>query len=196
MKIKILLADDENGWLFASLLEQYNGFEFVFGPDGEPFVTKGNEAVDLARRERPDVILMDLRMPRMSGLEAIRQIRGFDPDVPIIAFSAYTDKRTRSQALAAGATSFFVKPADYRKLYEQICDLVAARPQRGTSHGLDAAHHDSLAAQLAQYQANLDRLLVRQAKYGLDVPTGLQNEIDETLAAINRLREQIFGTAE
>jgi CheY-like chemotaxis protein len=178
MKIRVLLAEDENAWLFVNILGQYNGFEFIRHNDND-FVSRGDQAVELAREARPDIILMDLRMPVMDGLEAIRKIREFDPDVPIIAFSAYTDKQTRGNALAAGANAFFVKPPNYQKLYLMITSLIAARPRRGEMNEAD------LKIRLDK-QNRLNKLLERQARMGDDTPIHIITEIETLRAELER----------
>ena len=174
MTINVLLAEDENAWLFINILAMYNGFDFVRADDGRQFVTRGDQAVALARTARPDIILMDLRLPVMSGLEAIRCIREFDPEVPIIAFTAFTDRQTRQQTLATGANDFFTKPPDYRRLYEMIVSLVAARP-RSVSVETDQEI-------IAGKQRRLAELKLKQAQYGLETPVHILTEIADLAA--------------
>jgi two-component system, NarL family, response regulator LiaR len=85
----------------------------------------GVEALTLALRLRPDVIVMDARMPQMDGIAATRAIRAVLPDTPIIVLSMEDDLMTRTRALAAGATCFLSKfetltalPATIRALAE------------------------------------------------------------------------------
>ena len=69
----------------------------------------GVEALTLALRLRPDVIVMDARMPQMDGIAATKAIRSVLPDTPIIVLSMEDDLMTRTRALAAGATAFLSK---------------------------------------------------------------------------------------
>jgi len=69
----------------------------------------GEEAVAVFKRERPDVTLMDLQLPRMTGLEAIRQIRQEDPDARIIVLTMYQGDEDIHRALAAGAATYLLK---------------------------------------------------------------------------------------
>ena len=83
----------------------------------------GREAVELAMRERPDVILMDLSMPVMDGIEATRCLRG-QPEtsnMPIIAVTAHcADSIWRRRALSAGCVECVGKPVDFRRLEQFI----------------------------------------------------------------------------
>ena len=77
--------------------------------------TNGKEAVELAVRVSPRLILMDLSMPVLDGYEATRQIRARPElsDVPIVAVSAYCDAHNRQEALAAGCVECVSKPVDF-----------------------------------------------------------------------------------
>jgi CheY-like chemotaxis protein len=76
--------------------------------------TNGEEAVELAQAELPDLIIMDLSMPHLDGFAAIHRIRRLLGlrDVPVIAFSAYSAKDVREDALAAGCCEYITKPVN------------------------------------------------------------------------------------
>lgn len=76
----------------------------------------GIEAVSLFNDKKPDLILMDIKMPNMDGLDATRIIRELSPDIPIIALSAYAYKQDTEEALAAGCNDFLAKPLSVAKL--------------------------------------------------------------------------------
>ena len=81
-------------------------------------VDNGRAGIEKAASWQPDIILMDVRMPLMSGDEAVRLLRS-RPDtknIPVFVISAYSDAKTRDQCKAAGATRFFTKPIDVRKV--------------------------------------------------------------------------------
>jgi CheY-like chemotaxis protein len=82
----------------------------------------GNEAILQANRARPDLILMDLTMPGLDGIEATRQIRQRRAfaRTPIFAISAYATRDVREDALAAGCTGVFSKPIDFASLLGNI----------------------------------------------------------------------------
>jgi CheY-like chemotaxis protein len=112
----ILLAEDNeaNIGLLTDYLEG-EGYHVVVARNGV-------EAVDRAREERPALILMDIQMPELNGLEAIRQIRA-EPqliDTPIIALTALAMPEDRERCLAAGANDYLSKPVSLKKLIVTI----------------------------------------------------------------------------
>lgn len=82
----------------------------------------GVEALELARRLRPDIIVMDIQMPEMDGLEAIQHLRAMEEvaAVPIIALTALAMSGDRERCLAAGADSYLSKPVSLRELAQII----------------------------------------------------------------------------
>jgi CheY-like chemotaxis protein len=86
----------------------------------------GREAVELALRERPDLILMDIMMPELDGFEATRELRRNGTDTPIIAVTAM--EGAQKLALQAGATDFVRKPVDIRGLVAKIDGWLDAPP--------------------------------------------------------------------
>jgi CheY-like chemotaxis protein len=98
----------------AKLLE-LNGYNVEYAKNGK-------EGVDKALSWKPDVVLMDLRMPVMDGYKAISEIK-LDPrtrHLPVFVVTAWSSKKERTQANAAGADEFFVKPPDLHRLMETI----------------------------------------------------------------------------
>ena len=81
-------------------------------------VKNGVEAIEKVRNEQYDIILMDMKMPVMGGLEAIRKIREFNTKIPIIALTAYAFDSDRASALEAGCNAFLTKPLSKSQLLE------------------------------------------------------------------------------
>lgn len=108
----------------------------------------GREALEIARRERPDLILLDLAMPEMDGIEVCRRLRA-DPrtaEIPVVIITAQRGPRARIEALAAGADDFFSKPVDDAILLARLRSLLRARSataelalRESTSHALGFA---------------------------------------------------------
>ena len=121
---QILVVDDHQLLRqgLRSLLED-NGLEVV----GE--ASNGSEAVEAARRTRPDIVLMDLTMPEVNGIEATRQILVALPNAKVIAISARADATVVRDALAAGATAFVPKEAAFEEI-----GLALAAVRRGNTY--------------------------------------------------------------
>jgi DNA-binding NarL/FixJ family response regulator len=101
---RVLLVDDNHGFRHElRLLLEDCGIEVV--AEGE----NGQEAVELAARTDADVVLMDLRMPVMDGLEAARALHDRAPALPVIILSAYEDPALKGEAAAANAYAYLVK---------------------------------------------------------------------------------------
>ncbi len=115
-KIKVLLADDHtilrDG--IRALLEEELDMEVVAEAED------GRTAVDLARKYQPDVILMDIAMPLLNGLEATRQIRQEAPDTKVLVLTMYEDEEYIRQFLAAGALGYVLKYAAASELLGAI----------------------------------------------------------------------------
>ena len=120
----ILLAEDNQVAfdMVASYL-QGEGYRIIGAGSGD-------EAVALTERELPALVLMDIRMPGMSGIEAIRRIRELPSpagEIPLIALTAQASPEERERCLAAGADAFVSKPIRLRQLTEIIGNLLGAR---------------------------------------------------------------------
>lgn len=118
-KPTILVAEDmESNYLLVSYLLR-GDYTVMWAHDG-------SEALDIYRANRIDLILMDLRMPRMSGLMATEQIRKTDEKTPIIALTAFAFESDREQAMEAGCTDFVPKPINADLLLAKIKKYIQA----------------------------------------------------------------------
>ena len=106
-------------------LLQISGYEVAYAKNGE-------EGVKMALSWKPDVVLMDLRMPVMDGFKAINQIKTNPKTshIPVFVVSAWSSKKERTMAKLEGADEFFVKPPDLNKLIESIEEAVAVSKKR------------------------------------------------------------------
>lgn len=89
----------------------------------------GGEAVRLVGELRPDVVLMDLRMPRMDGVEATRRIREAHPEVHVVVLTTYSDDESVFAALGAGARGYLTKDTDAESLASAIATVVEGQAQ-------------------------------------------------------------------
>jgi len=127
MNARIFLADDERPVLdgVAAAIRKRLPDVVICGT-----ASTGREAIDGAIRERPDVILMDVRMPGMSGLEALRELRASAPETVPILLTAYERFDVAKEAFGLGVYDYLVKPVDQDLLVEAIrgaLDAAAAR---------------------------------------------------------------------
>lgn len=123
MKETILIVEDnpQNMKLFEMLLGA-KGYALLKAIDGE-------EAMDIAKRARPDLIIMDVRLPRMNGLEVTKKLRenpAFSR-TPIIATTAYAMKGDKERAIEAGCNAYLSKPFDIHELTEMIAEMLLPR---------------------------------------------------------------------
>ena len=125
-KLKILLAEDkiQNQMLVVALLEQW-GHEIDLARDGR-------EAVESCRRNSYDVVLMDVQMPRMGGVEATEAIRRLEQEnssrhTPIIAVTAHAMKGDRERCLDAGMDDYVTKPIRRQELFDAIERSILSR---------------------------------------------------------------------
>ena len=110
----ILVAEDEDlNWMFIREMLRKTGAEILRAKDGL-------EALELTRKKKPDVILMDIKMPEMNGIEATRKIREFDTEVPIISQTAFVMAEEKEESMAAGSNHFVTKPLDRTTIMELI----------------------------------------------------------------------------
>lgn len=105
-KKRILIVEDNEANLYLiSFILKNSGYEVIEAREG----LKG---VELAIKEKPDLIIMDIQLPDIDGLEAVRRIRASeaDNDIPIVALTSYTMTGDREKAMAAGCTGYIEKP--------------------------------------------------------------------------------------
>ena len=118
-KITVLLAEDH-----LIVREGFRGL-LKYEPDisivGE--AGTGRQAVQLAKKLRPDVVVMDIAMPQLNGLEATRQILKADPSTKVIVLSAHADDAYVEQATGAGAAGYLIKQASSHALCEAIREV-------------------------------------------------------------------------
>ena len=114
---KILVAEDEKDIreLVMFSLKGLGGFDVILAPNGE-------EAVKVATAEHPDLILMDVRMPKMTGYEACAKLKTIKAtrDIPVIFLSAKGQDSEIRQGLSAGATQYILKPFAPDELVSQV----------------------------------------------------------------------------
>lgn len=123
MRIRILVADDHKIMRdgLKALIEKQQGMEVVAEADN------GRVTVNLARDQLPDIVIMDIEMPGLNGIEATRQIVSEAPDVRVIALSMHSDKRFVAQMFQAGASAYILKDCAFEELTRAILAVMAGQ---------------------------------------------------------------------
>lgn len=118
-KTVLIVEDSEDARYFMRLELEQLGYRIVEADNGE-------KAVEIAERERPDIILMDLSLPVLDGIAATEKIRACDgfKTVPVIAVTAHQETDFRADAKAAGFNAYVTKPIDMPWLSELIEGLL------------------------------------------------------------------------
>ena len=176
----ILIVDDmrENRAMLADTLGEL-GFEIRQAANGR-------EAVDAARAAPPDLVLMDVRMPVMDGLEAIRHLRRVDElkTLPIIAVSAGVAPEDQARSLAAGADAFLTKPVDHEELIGVLASYLAVDWIEELSEPLVPANLEA-APLVAPPQADIE--ILHQLALAGDM-RGIRRQADQLAALDTRYR--------
>jgi len=128
MKEKILIVEDNpRNMRLLEMTLRAKGYTLLEAKDGE-------EALDMAIRERPDLIIMDIQLPKANGLAVTRKLRG-TPEfrhTPIIAITAYSMKGDRERAIGAGCDAYLPKPINTRELPGMIAAILLHRQRDKT----------------------------------------------------------------
>lgn len=116
-ELKVLLVEDEEN--LARLLKGAIGdnfHSFTIAKDGE-------EGRDLFVKINPDIVITDIEMPRLSGLDMAEELKQINPQIPIIILSAFSEKEKLFNAIDVGVTKYFLKPFDPDELLEYISSI-------------------------------------------------------------------------
>ena len=152
---RILVVDDEANVVKSCVrMLQLAGFE-------ARGVTTGAEAIDLYKENRFDLVLVDLKMPGMDGLEVLRAIREYDPSASVLIFTAYGTKESVVEALRLGAREFLEKPLDAQRLIATIRRLLEQKNEAAVRGNLRSMSVPTII-QVNCTEHNLARLRVRR----------------------------------
>jgi len=117
---KVLVVEDneQNRYLMQFMLEQ-SGYEVLTAESG-------SQAIAMAVQDRPDLILMDIQLPDMDGLDVTRRIRPSEADgeIPIVAVTSFAMAGDRERAVAAGCSGYIEKPINPETFLEEIAKFV------------------------------------------------------------------------
>lgn len=115
----LIVEDDPKNMKLAMMTLKPCGYELICAVDGE-------EAVNTALSEKPDIILMDMQLPKISGIDATKQIREHPAftEIPILALTAYAMKGDEDKYINAGCTAYMSKPINTRELPNKVAELL------------------------------------------------------------------------
>jgi putative two-component system response regulator len=119
-KRSILVVDDESGVREA--------IRMILKPNYDVYTAaNGNEALQCIQKDKIDIVTLDLKMPGLSGIEVLKQIKKSNADIEVIVLSAYGDPQNHQEAVRHGAGDFIVKPFNAPDLIDSICKSVERR---------------------------------------------------------------------
>lgn len=122
-KTVLLVEDNEDNLVVYRTILDHVGYNVLEARDGE-------EGVSRARQEHPDLILMDISIPKIDGWEATRRLKADQAtrDIPIIALTAHALEEDRERAIAAGCDGYLAKPVEPRRVVEEVQRFVGPAP--------------------------------------------------------------------
>ena len=110
---KVLIVDDEVDILKVIKKYLHDDYDVVTA-------TNGHDALEIYKQEKPSVLVTDIRMPGMDGIELIKAVKGMGGEVEIIAITGHGDTRIGEESLRVGASDFLMKPLDVERLESSI----------------------------------------------------------------------------
>jgi DNA-binding NarL/FixJ family response regulator len=129
--------------------------------------TTGTEAVRLAREYRPDVVVMDVHLPELTGVEATRRIRLDQPDVRVLVLTAYDEPAYVNALLDAGADGLVLKTAELSQLHQALLDVAVGRSAFDRDVLARAAAHEADAPPLVEGLTDRELEILQWAAQGL-----------------------------
>lgn len=187
--VRVLVADDQT--LFRTVLARVLSSDPRVRVVGE--ARDGLEAVEQARAGKPNVVLMDLQMPRLDGVEAMRLIAREAPDAKIFALSAYADEAMVGEAMSSGAQGFIQKDITFDEILERILNAVPVATdsrQRGrlTDRELQVLRHvaGGLSNKQIAMKLGLSEKTVRNHLSRAFARLGATNRTEAVMSAMRR----------
>lgn len=128
MKTTLLIEDNKDNMKLITFILEKNGYGTIKAENGKM-------GIELAIKERPDFILLDIQLPDMDGMEVLKAIRGSETngEIPIIAITSYAMSGDREKLLQAGCNGYIEKPIDPEIIINQIREIIGEETKRGLS---------------------------------------------------------------
>ena len=185
MSAKILIVDDEPPIIdvLSYNLKQAN-YQVVVARDGE-------EALAQAQREQPDLVILDLMLPRLDGLEVCRILRR-ERDVPIIMLTARDAEVDRVVGLELGADDYVVKPFSVRELLARVKNVLRRAAPPSPESSSDSIQIGALTVDTARREANLGAVELELTRLEFELLYTLARHVGHVLSR-EQLLEQVWG---
>ncbi|WP_282935216.1 response regulator transcription factor [Paenibacillus sp. RC67] len=175
-KIKVLLADDQ------TMIRQ--GFSYIIGLQADMQLvgeaSNGQKAVDLTAELRPDVILMDIQMPVMSGIEAMQEIMRHWPETKTVILTTFDDQEYIYQGIRAGAVGYLLKDAEVEQMLDAIRSAFRGEAIYKTGLAANAllrvANTGFTIAEIGNKSPLFDSLTEREQQILQEMAYGLRND--------------------
>jgi two-component system, NtrC family, nitrogen regulation response regulator NtrX len=133
MKPRVLVIDDEAAIRDSlRMILEYEDYQFVGAASGQ-------EALDVVRRERPDIVLLDIKMPGMDGMEVLRKLRALDDGLPVVMISGHGNTATAVEAIRSGAIDFLDKPLSSERVIVTLQNVLKQQELRQENRELKLA---------------------------------------------------------
>jgi DNA-binding NarL/FixJ family response regulator len=143
----------------------------------------GETAMAVVRKLRPDIVILEVALPGVDGLETTRQIRAELPEIKVVALSAQSDRRTVIDMLRAGASAFLPKESGFDELMQAVCSVTSGRPYLGVMAT------GSLIDELMGHGAQTGKAPAERAREHARTLTAREVEVLQLLASGKRVKE-------
>ena len=117
MKKSILICDDEEGIRESLKLILENEYDLLFASNGD-------EAINIIKKSHVDAVIMDIKMPKMDGIETIKKLKEIKPKVEVLVTSGYKSVETAQEAINAGASNYIVKPFERAEVVKAVKKII------------------------------------------------------------------------
>lgn len=114
-RYRVLICDDEEGVRESLKLILEDNYDLSYA-------TNGNEAIEKLKKEKFDIVILDIKMPRISGIETLKELKSISPDTKFIIVSAYKSVEVASEAVKSGANDYIVKPFDRWDVIKRVAN--------------------------------------------------------------------------
>ena len=118
-RYKVLMIDDEQDIInfFAKTFQHFKHIDFFTA-------LRAGQGIEIAKKEKPQLILLDLRMPGMNGEEALRELKKLFPETKFMVMTGWEDGATRERIERIGVDAYYTKPIDLEKIVTKIMSLI------------------------------------------------------------------------